>query len=370
MRPRIQALDGLRFLAALGVLWIHVWTKYHNPHWQVGHFNLTDILAIGGNGVDLFFVISGFCMYYFYGAKKSFHYKDYYNFILKRWVRLSPSFYVATILYVLKAKLIGQMGVHPLPAFLHSVFYLNYIGGQYNIASHFWTLTVEWQFYFLIAFMLIYQYKMGFRKTLLFIFGTLFFVTLTSVFIFKGSLDLLTGTIFYRGVEFGCGVIVARIILKGINVNKYRWFWLVSAIVVTYVGRIMVSKPVLSLSTDYYNLFRLAGFTIMGFGFAGVVYLAVTSSGRLSIILGNPLCRTMGRISYSFYLLHGLVFPYVVGFMIRVIPSSDGVIGPIVSALISAILIFPLAMISFRYLEMPFFSIGNLTAKLKPQNRS
>src|ERR1700753_1334175 len=99
LRPRIQALDGLRFLAAIGVLWIHSWTLYGHARWDVGKVDLANIMAIGGNGVDLFFVISGFCMYYFYASKADFSYHDFWRFLVKRWVRLSPAFYTATVLY-------------------------------------------------------------------------------------------------------------------------------------------------------------------------------------------------------------------------------------------------------------------------------
>src|SRR5882757_9299550 len=150
MRQRIQTLDGLRFLAAIGVLWIHSWTRHGNPRCYIGNIDLVNLLAIGGNGVDLFFVISGFCMYYFYGSKTNFSYRDFFRFLVKRWVRLSPAFYTAAIAYILVARLIDHREVDGLKIFLHSLFYLNFIFGQYNIASHFWTLTVEWQFYFII----------------------------------------------------------------------------------------------------------------------------------------------------------------------------------------------------------------------------
>ena len=50
LRARIQTIDGLRFLAALGVLWIHTWTVFGNPRFYLGKIDLADFLAIGGNG--------------------------------------------------------------------------------------------------------------------------------------------------------------------------------------------------------------------------------------------------------------------------------------------------------------------------------
>lgn len=362
MRPRIQTLDGLRFLAAIGVLWIHSWTEHGNPKFSLGRINLTDFLAVGGNGVDLFFVISGFCMYYFYGSKSEFSYHDFYRFIIKRWVRLSPAFYAATIIYILVEKFIYHSNINGIFGFLHSVFYLNYIFGQYNTAQHFWTLSVEWQFYFIIPFLLIYQNKIGFKKAFFTIFGTVFFSAIISVFILENSRDLLPSTILFRGVEFGCGIIAARLLIKNYFLSNRAW-WLLTFIIVTYVGRVLISKQLLELSYPYDNLSKLFGFTFMGCGFAGILYLSVTSVKWLNIILGNKLFKTMGRISYSFYLLHGLIFHVVTNYTIEYLPFSKGLLGPVITTCISAVILYPVSLLSFNLFEKPFLSVGNLTTK-------
>jgi len=214
LRQRIQTLDGLRFLAAMGVLWIHTWTKHGNPRCYIGGFDIANLLALGVNGVDLFFVISGFCMYYFYASKSDFSYRDFYRFLVKRWVRLSPAFYVATIVYILIGKFIYHQKIDVAGNFFHSVFYLNYIFVQYTTASHFWTLAVEWQFYFIIPFILIYQNTIGFIKTFSFVFGIIFITEITAILILKNQSDYLTGTLLFHGVEFGCGIISARLLIK------------------------------------------------------------------------------------------------------------------------------------------------------------
>ena len=364
MRQRIQTIDGLRFLAAIGVLWIHSWTFHGNPRFRIGPVDLTDFLAIGGNGVDLFFVISGFCMYYFYASKSEFSYHDFYRFIIKRWLRLSPAFYVAAIVYILNAKLVyNTSNMDGVRNFFNSVFYLNSILPQYNAAAHFWTLGVEWQFYFTIPFLLIYQYRIGFKKTFSVIFGLLFLMAVISVFVVKNQFDLLTNQLLFRGIEFGCGIVAARLLLKDGSFFVNRVLWLILFIAAGYVGRILISRPVLSLSANYYNLFKLCGFTFMGAGFAGILYLAVTSVKWLNLILGNRLFKTMGRISYSFYLWHGLIVPAVAVYTIRYMPFAKGVTAPMITTIVSAIILYPLSQLSYNILEKPFLSLGNLTTK-------
>lgn len=363
MRQRIHTIDGLRFLAAIGVLWIHAWTVHGNPRFYIGKIDFADLLAIGGNGVDLFFVISGFCIYYFYGKKSDFSFHDFRRFLVKRWVRLSPAFYIATILYILAEKFVYHDKIDGVPNFLHSLFYLNILYGQYSTASHFWTLTVEWQFYFIIPFAIICQNKTGFIKALFITFGMVSVATIVLTIIFKNHTDELTATILFRGVEFGCGTIAARLLMKSNQLIKNRILWLISFIVIIYAGRVLVSGPVLSLSYYYYNLFKLAGFTLMGAGFAGVLYLAVTSVKWLNLILGNIVFKKIGRISYSFYLLHGLVFHVVAAYTMQFLPNLRGITAPVLTTCISAAILFPVSLLSYNLLEKPFLSIGNLTTK-------
>lgn len=363
MRQRIQTLDGLRFLAAIGVLWIHSWTLHGNPRWYVGNIDLANLLAIGGNGVDLFFVISGFCMYYFYASKSDFSYHDFYRFLVKRWVRLSPAFYMATIIYILVGKYIYHQKIDGLSNFLHSVFYLNDIFRQYVTASHFWTLSVEWQFYFIIPILLIYQNRIGFKRTFIIIFSLITLSALTVIFILKDQSDELTLTLLFHGIEFGSGVLAARLLIKNNSFFKNRILWLALFIMITYAGRVLISKQVLNLLAAYYNLFKLLGFTFMGIGFAGILYLAVTSVKWLDIILGNKVCKTMGRISYSFYLLHPLVYPAIATYTIQFMPLLKGIAAPVFTTVISAFILYPISLLSYNMLEKPFLSIGNLTTK-------
>src|SRR6185437_8818434 len=117
----------------MGVLWIHSWTFHGNPRCYIGPIDFADLLAIGGNGVDLFFVISGFCMYYFYGSKNEFSYHDFYRFIKKRWVRLSPAFYTATIVYIVVSTFIYHTSVTGSARnLLNSIFYLNSAFPEHN----------------------------------------------------------------------------------------------------------------------------------------------------------------------------------------------------------------------------------------------
>lgn len=363
MKERIKALDGLRFLAAIGVLWIHTWTSYHNPKYYIGKIDLANILAIGGNGVDLFFVISGFCMYYFYALKSDFSYHSFRRFIIKRWVRLSPAFYFVSIIYILIAKFLDHGDFNASLFFMNSLFYTTSIFSQYNIAGQLWTLGVEWQFYLTIPFLLIYQNRIGFKKSFYFIFGALFIIAVISVIILKDRSDILTNQLIFRGVQFGCGIIVGRIIIKKSQVLQNRWLWLILFVIATYSGRIMISRQMLDISSSYYNMFKLLGDTVMGLGFGGLLYLTLTSEKWLYLILGNSLFSSIGKISYSFYLWHSLIPPIVITFLNYYAPQVNGIAAPLLATLISTVILYPIASVSYFFLERPFQSVKSFTLK-------
>ena len=139
--------------------------------------------------------------------------------------------------------------------------------------------------------------------------------------------------------------------------------WALAFIAITYAGRIMISNPVLILSPNYYNLFKLSGFTLMGTGFSGILYLAITSSGWLRLILGNNTFKAIGKVSYSFYLWHPLVIAAVNHYILANLPFVRGITAPVFSTCISAVILYPVSLLSYKLLEKPFLATGNLTAK-------
>lgn len=354
LRERLDTLDGLRALAALGVLWIHSWTFHGNPRLQIAGLDITNLLTLGGNGVDLFFVISGFCMYYFYAQKTAFSYQYFWTFIKKRWLRLSPAFYTVTLIYIL----FSYNANHEysiLKSFFTSFFYLNSIS-SYNAAGLFWSLSAEWQFYLIIPFVLIYQHKYSFHDIFYLTIVILGTISILSVLILKKKSDFLIDQIIFRYFEFAWGIITARILLVKNYKLSFRPIWLIVFILLTYLGRGFLSKSILSLSESYYNLFKLIGFTTMGCGFGGILYLTVTSQKFLRLIIGNKLLSMIGRISFSFYLWHGLITIYIGSWVQQTFPYIRDIRTPIITFFVSTLILLPISLLSYQLLEKPTIS--------------
>ena len=140
-KSRLVEVDALRGLAALAVVLFHYTTRFAelfapNPpptfSFPGGHY-----------GVNLFFIISGFVI--FMTLEKTSRPMD---FVLSRFSRLFPAYWVAIILTLSITHLLGLPGklVDVKTAFgnlimIHSLFGIPHVDGVY------WTLEVELLFY-------------------------------------------------------------------------------------------------------------------------------------------------------------------------------------------------------------------------------
>ena len=93
MNNHIKSLDFLRGIAALGVVLCH-YADVLLP--SITTNILSKYLAYGGNGVQIFFVISGFIIPY--SMKKSnYNINQFWKNLFRRYTRLAPPAYVAML---------------------------------------------------------------------------------------------------------------------------------------------------------------------------------------------------------------------------------------------------------------------------------
>ena len=343
---RIQALDGFRALAALGVLYIHCWSAFGNPSMRVAGINFASFLAIGGNGIDLFFAISGFILYLIYG-KKPF---SLVEFLFKRWKRLSPAFYTASIIYISIA-FSKNFDFAIFKSALTSTFYLNNIFPKYNSASLLWTLSLEWQFYLLFSiFIIVQKFKNFWFATGIFSLISILIPSFLTL-VLKSQSEQFTNQIFFRFFEFLFGMIAAKIFSDKSDNHRIKPILIIPIFLIISFGRYLTTKSVLESSTEYGSYFKFLGFSIMGFGFSCLLYLGLQIKW-LAILFKFIGLVELGRISYSFYLWHGIIVLCLTHLVEKsnfsAIPKVfiTFILGTIVSILV--------AKISFRYLEKPY----------------
>ena len=154
MRVRLGALDGLRGIAIALVLWFHVWEltwlRADLPL-GAGRLNFNAIPETGFLGVDLFFFISGFCLFmpYAQAAATGGRPPSLAAFAYRRALKIVPSYVFAIAAmsalglahFASPAEAAREIALHLL--FIHVWFTDSY--GSIN--GVLWSIAVEVQFY-------------------------------------------------------------------------------------------------------------------------------------------------------------------------------------------------------------------------------
>ena len=146
-RWQLQSLDSLRGIAILGVLLVHA--AYWGPDRVLltrSHL-LNDILYSGQRGVQLFFLVSAFTLYMSHDNRRQERHPNR-NFFLRRAFRITPMFYLATLLGLLFWR--GAMG--PPSHILLTLLYLNNFSPALITqgAPGSWSVSTEAAFYMLL----------------------------------------------------------------------------------------------------------------------------------------------------------------------------------------------------------------------------
>jgi peptidoglycan/LPS O-acetylase OafA/YrhL len=153
---RIAYVDGLRAIAVLAVVASHAAKWASSLHEGV----LANAWSDGAPGVDLFFVLSGFCLSYpFLRAARArgaatFNIGGYFA---RRVVRIIPPYYLAILVlglglaWAAHAGLFVSFGVGASPpTWLDVIKQALFLDRQVTyVNTSFWTLAIEWRWYFL-----------------------------------------------------------------------------------------------------------------------------------------------------------------------------------------------------------------------------
>lgn len=148
----LPGLDGLRAFCVLLVFLGHAsWTDGY-PIWLRDGLNaLPD--SVGVFGVQIFFVISGFLITSILIREPSISWVSIRRFYYRRALRILPPAYA----YLLFLAILGHFTEFNLGKMdlLGSVFFFRHLVGLNDCLHHFWSLSIEEQFYLVFPIMLI-----------------------------------------------------------------------------------------------------------------------------------------------------------------------------------------------------------------------
>jgi peptidoglycan/LPS O-acetylase OafA/YrhL len=311
-RPRLLFLDGLRGLAALYVVLHHA---YFSVAWNGGGvspwlLHLTQWMAHGTFAVDLFIVLSGFClMLPLLGAPDRQLAGGILGFVRRRARRILPPYYAAIALCLLTIYLVpplqhrsGDLWDHSLPAFTPAVL-LSHLLLVHNFSIHWiwridspaWSIATEWQIYFVFALVLVPTWRR---------FGIVTAVALAFVIgnVVEAMMPASNEACFYFTGLFGLGMGAAALYHSP---NKARWVpWNAAAAgMAAVIGLAMFVFPTWThrpkIEVD------------LAVGFTSAVALVALARSTLSarrlpiiVLLESRPAVTLGRFSYSLYLIH------------------------------------------------------------------
>lgn len=297
----ISNFQFLRFIASTIVVLAHIDVRFYYP-------NTPKLFNMGGLGVDIFLVISGFLMPYIaYGGYERIeqYKKKSHDFFIRRVIRIVPLYFLCTLLAVCFIWLISKGIIIPtadlvyqypknnlgVNNFIRSITFTHW--GKAPIHSIGWTLQYEFVFYTLIT--LVIMFNISIKH---------FAVVYALVIFYLGDnpasganlklltdplmLDFLLGIILFlfakhiRNKKIGvvslfCILFFAILFANAFNVPNIARFlgrytrpltWGISAFLIVGIsfyleGRIRINKFFISLGNSSYSLYLVHWFLVV-----------------------------------------------------------------------------------------------------------
>ena len=336
-------IDGIRGYLGLFVFLHHsyIWKLYlKNNLWEHPKSNLFN--HFGETSVVLFFMITSFL---FVSKIIKFKGKEYNwnKYIISRFYRLFPM-YIFTIcvvftivLYLTNFELKDSL-LNIIKSICSWIFFsingsvdINLLDKTFLINSGVaWTLPYEWMFYLLLPIIaLFFKVKVPIKTLLLFtfIFLVLLYINQSSL---KNFIPFLGGII--------CALMLNNSKIK-VNWKDYKF---------SILGLVF-----LFLSVYYFN----SGKKILPIIASTYILFIISNGNSFFGLLSSSFSRKLGQITYSIYLIHGLVLFLVFRFVIGLQKAAE--LSELEYWGVISLCIFPvifLSQITFKNIELYFIN--------------
>ncbi len=342
-KPHYNILDGLRGIAALTVVWFHIFEAFATSH-------LDQRINHGYLAVDFFFILSGFVVGYAYDDR--WGKMTTKNFLKRRIIRLHPMVVmgaiIGAIMFYFQGCSVWDVSQVPLIMLLVATllnlflipstpgFEIRGVTEMYPLNGPSWSLFYEYIGNILYAFFIrklptkalaVLVFLAGCGLALFAIWGPLGDIcagfALTPTDITGGSLRLL--------YSFSAGLLLSRV-FKPTKIKGA--FWLCSLAVIA-----LLAVPRLG-GNEHMWMNGLYDTICFAFLFPLIVYLG--ASGKTTDKTTARICKFLGDISYPLYMVHYpfiyLYYAWVKNEELTFVQSLPGAIGLFVGSILLAYL--------------------------------
>ncbi len=357
---RVVPLDGLRGILALSVFFIHA-AEYHG-FYTLGKVPLpapsSNFYAqLGVFPVTMFFFITGYVFWLKLRKQDSI---PLVPFLYARLARLGGAYWVACLLSFLLIACESHFhaNISPLKLILKGVSWLTFFGSDHDLnkipLSYYWlgqawTLRFEWLFYFSLPFLGWFA-RRRMRLILLVAGAAILKFALNRIYIplphhlYRPVVAYLIAPYFgFLAIAFSVGMAAATI---PVSPAIKAWAQSKAAAVLSLL---LLAATLLWATPDYIwqeSLLLAAPFFCVSMG-----------NTWFGVLASEPI-RFLGRISYSFYLLHIVLLGMAISSLSPLIHFAA--LSPLefwAFAAVVGALIVPISALSYQYLEFPYLHV-------------
>lgn len=343
---RLLAVDSMRGIAATMVAVYHFYNALGGKTNVASVPDVVDaVLKYADSGVHIFFVLSGLVVFLNLAQYEAVGLPFLARFVLRRSIRLDPPYWLVIGLSIVASAVAGRMYADGWPGVLANMLYLYNLVEIRPIVTVGWTLCLELQFYVLLAVGLVVADKLRTaRLSRAFVLAMIISPTLLWSLLIAGGwatnplhgLFLTHWHLFLLGTAVGLLMCQERLAAAIVGVGA----------VVAAVLEFRHVGPLVALAT------------------AAVIW-ALHRRGRLVDPLGGRPLQYLGKISYSFYLVHPLIGNRGCRWMVSHFPEASKSLWFMAAGMVGAtILSLIVAHVVWRFVEYPAQEFARRKVKL------
>ena len=359
-KRKLHSIQVLRGFAAMLVVLLHSIYSTNNSTCFFTLNNFFTIKLFGAVGVDIFFVISGFIISQVVKGKSGL--KDTQVFLHRRFLRINPIYYLCSIPFLLFkiythhflfVELLNTLLILPFCSINHTITTspVFFVG---------WTLTYEWLFYLLMAFMICFYPK---QKTVY----TIFILLIAGIcgLIFPPvhpQLKIITNPLL---IEFVLGLLAGMIWSKTSSITLPYAITVFIAAILSFIALFILGEYIfanfinVSAINDVYHLLfvSIPCFLLV----LGSLWLERLN--RLQVVFNNRLLLLIGDASFSIYLIHW----YCINTLFRITGHFLPALNTDIVSLLSIVFSIFTGILFYKYIEKRLLQKYNYQQRLPVQ---